>query len=92
MFTTAFAELVAAVVDLRKRAGLTQRQLAGAVGREQNYIARIETGQRRVDLVELIQICRACGADPEEEVRMLARKIARLLPHRRGRQPGAAET
>jgi len=31
-------ELVAAVVELRRRAGLTQRQLADAVGREQSYI------------------------------------------------------
>ena len=85
MFTTAFAELVAAVVDLRKRAGMTQRELAQAVGREQNYIARIETGQRRVDLVELIQICRACHASPEEEVANLTRRILRLLPEKRRR-------
>ena len=80
MFTPAFAELVAAVVDLRKRAGLTQRELARAVGREQNYIARIETGQRRVDLVELVQICRACRANPDEEVGRLVRRLTKLLP------------
>jgi transcriptional regulator with XRE-family HTH domain len=68
---------------MRQRAGMTQRQLAEAVGREQNYVARIETGQRRVDLIELLQICRACGLEPEEEVAKLARKLARLMPPKR---------
>lgn len=83
MFTAAHRELVSAVVVLRKRAGMTQRQLAEAVGREQSFVGRIETGQRRVDLVEFVTICRACGADPEQEVVKLTRKIAGWLPARR---------
>ena len=47
MFTAASDALAAAVVELRKRAGFTQRQLADAVGREQSFIGRIETRQRR---------------------------------------------
>src|SRR5438094_383805 len=75
MFTATHRELAAAVVELRRGAGLTQRQLAEAVGREQNYVGRIETGQRRVDLVEFVAICRACDADAEEEAAKLVRKI-----------------
>jgi len=80
MFTAALA---AAVVELRKRAGLTQRQLADAVGREQSFIGRIETGQRRVDLIEWITICRACDLDPEVELAALVRRIAAMVPKRR---------
>ena len=80
MFTSAFAELVAAVVDMRKRAGLTQRELARRVGREQNFVARVETGQRRLDLIELVQICQACGTSPEDEVQRLIRKVVKRLP------------
>ena len=79
MFTPAFAELVRALVAMRKDAGLSQRQLAEAVGREQNYIGRIETGQRRVDLVELITLCRACGKQPEVEIPILTRRIANMV-------------
>jgi transcriptional regulator with XRE-family HTH domain len=86
MFTAAADALAAAVVELRTRAKLTQRQLADAVGREQSFIGRIETGQRRVDLVEWVAICRACGADPEVEIAGLVRRIAHLVPRRkRGR-------
>src|SRR5688572_30172539 len=87
MFTPGFAALVAAVVDMRRRAGLTQRQLALALGREQNYVARIETGQRRVDLVELVQICRACGTDPEGRILDLVRKMAGARPKPKPKAP-----
>jgi len=80
MFTPGFAELVRALVVMRKAAGLSQRALAEAVGREQNYIARIETGQRRLDLVELIKFCRGCGREPEVEIPDLVRRIADLVP------------
>jgi transcriptional regulator with XRE-family HTH domain len=83
MFTAASDALAAAVVELRKRAGLTQRQLAEALGREQNLVARIETGQRRVDLVEWVGICRACEANPEVEISKLVRRILALVPTRR---------
>jgi transcriptional regulator with XRE-family HTH domain len=87
MFTTAFREIVSGVIAMRKGAGLTQRQLAAAVGREHNYIARIETGQRRVDLVELVQLCRACNIDPEQLIPEITHKIVSLLPRKRSATP-----
>lgn len=83
LFTAAHRELVAAVIAMRKRAGMTQRELAAAVGREQNYVGRIETGQRRVDLVEFVSLCRACGADPRAEAAELVKKIEGVLPRPR---------
>jgi transcriptional regulator with XRE-family HTH domain len=86
MFTAAADALAAAVVELRTRAKLTQRQLADAVGREQSFIGRIETGQRRVDLVEWVTICRACGVDPAVEVAALVRRMMHLVPVRNRRK------
>jgi transcriptional regulator with XRE-family HTH domain len=83
MFTAAADLLAAAVVELRKKAGMTQRQLADALGREQNMVARIETGQRRVDLVEWVGICRACRVDPEVEIAKMVRQIKGMAPPRR---------
>ncbi|HZZ42845.1 MAG TPA: helix-turn-helix transcriptional regulator [Tepidisphaeraceae bacterium] len=85
MHTAAQQELVRAIVGMRKKAGLSQRGLAELLGREQNYLGRIETGQRRVDLVELVQICQACGADPNAEIPRLVRQIAESVPRRRRR-------
>jgi transcriptional regulator with XRE-family HTH domain len=77
MFTPAYERLVEVVVEIRQRAGLTQRQLAEKLGREQSYVGRIETRQRRLDLVEFVWICRACGADPEKEAGRVIRGIKR---------------
>ena len=72
--------LAKVVVDLRKEAGMNQRQLAATLGREQNYVARIETGQRRLDLIEWVQVLRALGVDPEKEITGIVRQVSPLAP------------
>lgn len=37
----------------RKEAGLTQYQVADRLGRPQSFVSKCETGERRVDIVEL---------------------------------------
>ena len=64
---------------------MNQRQLAAALGREQSYIGRIETGQRRVDLIEWIQILRALGANPEREIVRMVREVTPLVSRPRKR-------
>jgi transcriptional regulator with XRE-family HTH domain len=66
---------VSLVVALRKSAGLTQRELAARLNREQNFVARMETGSRRIDFVELVAVCVACGANPEAEIVSLVKRI-----------------
>ncbi len=43
--------------DLRSRAGLTQTDVAFALGKPQSYVSKYETGERRLDLVELSELC-----------------------------------
>lgn len=87
LFTAASTALAGALASMRKDAKLTQRQLAAALGREQNLVARVEQAQRRVDLVELIQWIRACGLDPGAEIPRLAADIAALVPQKRRTRP-----
>lgn len=54
---------------------MTQRQLAAALGREHGMVARIELGERRVDLIEAFQIFTALGTKPEIEIAALMRKF-----------------
>jgi HTH-type transcriptional regulator/antitoxin HipB len=56
--------LVELVASARKRAGLSQAQVARALGRHQPFIATLESGQRRIDVVELIELAEAIGFDP----------------------------
>lgn len=64
LWSDAQAALVAALVQARKTAGLSQVALAMQLRCQQSLIARIESGERRIDAVELIVLARALGTDP----------------------------
>lgn len=63
------------LVTARDRAGLTQQTLAARLGKPQSFIAKYEGGERRLDVIEFIDIARAIGADPVRMLRSLVRKI-----------------
>lgn len=47
----------------REAAGLTQVDLSEAIGKSQTFVSDVERGVRRLDVVELWEICRAMGID-----------------------------
>ncbi|RBP38588.1 helix-turn-helix protein [Roseimicrobium gellanilyticum] len=61
---------------LREKAGMTQRDLAEALGREHGMVARIELGERRVDLVEAYELFKALKVDPVRETAVLMKRFA----------------
>jgi len=56
-----YAVLIEAVRDARLAAGLTQAQVSRKLGRSQSFISDVETGKRRIDVVELRDIARLAG-------------------------------
>lgn len=63
----AYLAFVAHLVQLRQRAGLSQRDLADRLGRHQSWLAKSERGERRLDPAEFRAIVLALGADPDAE-------------------------
>jgi transcriptional regulator with XRE-family HTH domain len=55
--TRAYARLTAALRAPRARAGLTQQEVAAALGAYASYVSKVEAGERRVDVVELVTLC-----------------------------------
>lgn len=55
---------------------MTQRDLARLLDREHGMVARIELGERRVDLVEAYELFSVLKADPAEEVAALMKCFA----------------
>jgi transcriptional regulator with XRE-family HTH domain len=51
------------LVAARKKADLTQQQVADRLGRPQSFVAKVESCERRLDVVEFLQICRTLRAD-----------------------------
>lgn len=55
--------LIAILIAKREAAGLTQTELAAALGEYQSFVARLESGERRVDVIELIQLAHVLQFD-----------------------------
>jgi transcriptional regulator with XRE-family HTH domain len=53
------SRLAALLRQARLDADLTQAQLADAIGQSQSYVSKYESGEQRLDLVELDAICKA---------------------------------
>lgn len=66
------ARLIEILVQCRRDAGLTQAEVAGALGRHQPFIANIESGRRRIDVVELFDLADVIGLDVEATIAELS--------------------
>jgi len=68
--------LRAFLLEQRQRSGLRQVDLAKRLKRGQDYVSTVETGQKIVNVVELMEWADAIGFDPREALRRLA-KVSR---------------
>lgn len=70
------------LVEARQASGLTQSQVAEQLGKPQSYVSKCETGERRVDVVELAQFAQIYAQPLDSFVAQQARR-------RRGRTRSA---
>lgn len=57
-------QLQDSLVKLRKSKNLTQADLALKLGRPQSFVAKYEGGERRLDVVEFVDVAHALEIDP----------------------------
>jgi transcriptional regulator with XRE-family HTH domain len=60
--------------EMRKQAELTQRDLALRIKQSQWWVARSESGSRRLDVAEFVEFCIGCGIEPDEALRELRKR------------------
>ena len=63
--------LVSLLREMRIEAGLTQVDLGGRIEKDQTYVSRYESGQRRLDVLEVREICQVVGVTLEDFVKRL---------------------
>lgn len=61
--------------EVRLETGVTQVELASRIEKDQAYVSRYESGQRRLDVLEVREICRAIGITLEEFVKRLEKML-----------------
>lgn len=57
----------------RLAAGLRQADVAQQLGKPQSYIAKIENGERKMEFIEVLDLCLAVGIDPSELTKELVK-------------------
>ena len=58
-----YRRLIEQLVAKRKELGLNQQAVADRLGIHQQFVSRYETGERRLDAVELVDVAAALGLD-----------------------------
>lgn len=61
---------------VRKEAGLRQVDMAKALGLPQSYVSKYESGERRLDTLELRAVCRVAGIQLSDFARRFERTVA----------------
>jgi transcriptional regulator with XRE-family HTH domain len=56
----------------RESAGLTQAAVAAKLERPQSFVSKYESGERQLDVLEFVEVCRALGVDPKAIIARLA--------------------
>lgn len=63
LWTPAYQLLREALRSVREKSGKTQVQIATLLEKPQSYISKIESGERKLDILEIRNYCRACDMD-----------------------------
>jgi len=65
VFTTQYERFRKRLITGRKAKGLTQSQLAERLGKPQSFVSKYERGERRLDLIEFLEVAKTIGLDPK---------------------------
>jgi transcriptional regulator with XRE-family HTH domain len=71
IYTQRHKKLCTLLKQQRKTAGLTQTIVADRLGKPPSFVAKYEAGDRRLDVLELIDVAAAIGFDPCKVIRPL---------------------
>ncbi|UYZ84347.1 helix-turn-helix domain-containing protein [Entomomonas sp. E2T0] len=74
IYTKEYQLIINTLRSARIAKGITQVQLAEALGRPQSFVAKIENGERRLDIVEFMYIAQLLALDPFKALKQLTIK------------------
>ena len=68
------------LVEARKAKGLTQAELADALGKPQSFVAKYENGERRIDVVEFVDITAVLAISTSDLLAKIEPAVAKMRP------------
>ena len=79
IYSKEYQQIIHALKTIRIKQGITQQTLAKSLGRPQSFIAKIENGERRLDVVEFIRIAQLLAINPNHILSKIIIKDKPLL-------------
>ena len=61
-------EVIKQLSEARKAANITQTDLAKKLDRPQSFVSKYENGERRLDILEYVEIAKLLGIDPRNAI------------------------
>ncbi|HEY9151683.1 MAG TPA: helix-turn-helix transcriptional regulator [Anaerolineales bacterium] len=68
-------KLIELLKRIRQDKGILQVELAEKLGVPQSFVSKYESGDRRLDILELRQVCKAVGITLQELIRKLEESL-----------------
>ena len=68
-------KLLVLLRGIRVDVGLTQSELASRLSRDQTFVSKYESGERRLDILELREVCQEVGIDFITFIRRLDKNL-----------------
>ena len=65
--------MLSLLASIREGRGLSQRALSAKLNKPPTYVSKYERGERRLDVVEFLDIVKALDADPHEIIKKIAK-------------------
>ena len=59
------------LIESRKGIGMTQTELAGALDKPQSFVSKYERGERRLDVIEFLEVIDALRLDGSDFIQHL---------------------
>jgi transcriptional regulator with XRE-family HTH domain len=77
LHTPEYEHFRALLVEARESAGLTQLEVASRLDRPQSFVAKYEGGERRLDVIEFLEVCEALGVDSNRLIAQLRKRVGK---------------
>ena len=71
IYSKKYEQFLDLLIQARKDADLTQVEVASRLGRPQSFVSKYENGERRLDVVEFLDVAEAIDLDAIKLIRRL---------------------
>jgi DNA-binding transcriptional regulator YiaG len=71
VFTKRYKLFLSMLVSIREEKGISQRALSKKLKKSPTYVSKYERGERRLDVIEFLDIVKVLEADPYKIIRKI---------------------